>query len=61
MKVNTNDTDSLFEKGFAKYPLNSEKKTLMSDRFNRSFSFSIDSPLFKKAVVVLAFYISNSM
>ena len=61
MKVNTNDTDSLFEKGFAKYPFNSEKKTLMSDRFNRSFSFSIDSPLFKKAVVVLAFYISNSM
>ena len=61
MKVNTNDTDSLFEKGFAKYPFNSEKKPLMSDRFNRSFSFSIDSPLFKKAVVVLAFYISNSM
>ena len=61
MKVNTNDTDSLFEKGFAKYPFNSEKKTFMSDRFNRSFSFSIDSPLFKKAVVVLAFYISNSM
>ena len=61
MKVNTNDTDSLFEKGFAKYPFNSEKKTLMSDRFNRSFSFSIDPPLFKKAVVVLAFYISNSM
>ena len=26
MKVNTNDTDSLFEKGFAKYPFNSEKK-----------------------------------
>ena len=48
MKVNTNDTDSLFEKSFAKYPFNSEKKTLMSDTFNKSFSFSIDSPLSKK-------------
>ena len=27
MKVNTKDTDSLFEKGFAKYLFNSEKKT----------------------------------
>ena len=25
MKVNTNDTDSLFEKRFDKYPFNSEK------------------------------------
>ena len=25
------------------------KKTLMSDRFNKSFSFSIDSSLFKKS------------
>ena len=25
MKVNTNDTDSFFEKSFAKYPLISEK------------------------------------
>ena len=25
MKVNTDDADSLFEKIFAKYPLNSEK------------------------------------
>ena len=64
MKVNTNDTDSHFEKNFAKYPFNSRKKTLMSDGFNKSFSFSIDSPLFKKAVVILPFYIStdsNSM
>ena len=57
MKENTNDTDSLFEKRFTKYPFNSEKK-LMSDRFNKSFSFSTDSPLFQKAVEVSAFYIS---
>ena len=57
MKVNTNDTDSLFEKRFTKYPFNSEKK-LMSDRFNKSFSFSTDSPLFQKAVEVSTFYIS---
>ena len=25
MKANTNSTDSLFEKSFAKYPFNSEK------------------------------------
>ena len=40
------------------------KKTLMSDRFSKSFSFSIDSPLFKKASEVLIFCISadsNSM
>ena len=53
-KVNTNDTDSHFDKNFAKYHFNSGKKTLMSDRFNKSFSFSIDSPPSKKAVVVLA-------
>ena len=57
MKVNTNDTNSIFEKSFTKYPFNFEKK-MMSDRFNKSFSFSIDSPLFKKAVEVLGFYIS---
>ena len=57
MKVNTNDTDSLFEKTLAKYLFNSEK-TLMSNRFNKSFSFLIDSRLFKKAVEVLAFYVS---
>ena len=66
MKVNTKDTDSLFKKSFAKYPFNSEKKTktLMPDRFKKSFSFSIYSTLFKKAVEVLAFCISvgsNSM
>ena len=55
--MNTNDTDSLFEKRFTEYPFDSEKK-LMSDRFKKSFSFSIDSPLFKKAVEVLAFCIS---
>ena len=27
MKANTNNTDSLFEKRFAKYPFNSEKKS----------------------------------
>ena len=48
MKVNTNDTNSIFEKSFTKYPFNFEKK-MMSDRFNKSFSFSIDSPLFKKS------------
>ena len=57
MKVNTNDTNSIFEKSFTKYPFNSEKE-IMSDRFNKSFSFSIDPPLFKKAVEVFAFYIS---
>ena len=58
MKVNTNHTGSLFEKSFAKYPFNSEKETLMSERFSKIFSFSIDSPIFEKAVKVLAFYIS---
>ena len=57
MKVNTNDTDSLFEKGFTKYPVNSEKK-LMSDNFDKNFSLLIGSPFFKKTVEVLAFYIS---
>ena len=60
MKVNTNDTDSLSEKSFAKYPFNSEKKKLMSDRFNKSFPFSIDSPIFEKVVEVLVFCISAS-
>ena len=59
MKVNTKDTDILFEKSFAKFPFNSEKKTLMSDSFNKSFSFSIYSLLFKKADEVLAFCISK--
>ena len=62
MKVHTKDTDSLFEKSFAKYLFNSQK-TLMSDRLNKSFLFSIYSPL-KKAVEVMAFSIStgsNSM
>ena len=53
MKVNTKDTDSLVEKSFAKYPLNSEKKTFMPGRFNKNFLFSICSPL--QAVQVLAF------
>ena len=26
MKLNTNDTDSLFEKSFTKYPFDSQKK-----------------------------------
>ena len=60
MKVNTNDTDTLLEKGFAEHSFNSEKKYLISGRFNKSFSFSIYSSLFKKAVEVLAFYISVS-
>ena len=40
MQVNIKCTDSLFEKGFAKYPL-ILKKTLISDRFKKSFSFAI--------------------
>ena len=39
MKMNAKDTDSLFEKAFAKYPLNSEKKSLMLDKFNKAFRF----------------------
>ena len=31
MKVNTKNTVSLFEKGFAKYPFNSEKKKIDED------------------------------
>ena len=61
MKVNTKDTDSLFEKGSAKYPFNSEKKKnwcQMSDRFNNSFLVLMCSPLFKKSVEVLEFCIS---
>ena len=57
MKVNTNDTGSSSKKGFAKYPFKSEKNPLMSERLKKSFSFSIDSPVFKKSVEVLAFYI----
>ena len=57
MKVNTMDIESLFEKSFAKFPFNSRKKILMPDRFNKSFSFSIYSPLFKKADEVLVFCI----
>ena len=59
MKVNIKDTDSLFEKSFAKYPCNSEKKTSIPDRFKKSFSFLIYSSLFKKADEVLAFSISK--
>ena len=55
MKVNTKDTDSLFEKVIAKYPFNSEKKNLMSVRYNKIFPFSMYSPLFKKAVEVSAY------
>ena len=58
MKVNTNHTGSLFEKIFAKHLFNSEKETLISEMFRKIFSFSIDSPFFKKAVKVLAFFIS---
>ena len=57
MKVNSNDTDGLFEKRFTKYPFDSEKK-MMSDRLNKNFLFLIDSSLFKKAVEFLAFCIS---
>ena len=35
------------------------KKTLMSDRFIKIYSFSINSPLFKKAAEVLVFCIST--
>ena len=59
MKVNTKNADSLFEKSIAKFPFNSGKKPLMQDRFNKSFSFSIYSPLFKKCDEVLAFLISK--
>ena len=45
MEVNTGDTDSFFlRKVLLSIPL-ILKETLMSDRFNKSFSFSIDSPL----------------
>ena len=54
MKANAKNSNSLFEKSFPKYPFRSEKKTSITDRFNKSFSFSIHSPLFKKADKVLA-------
>ena len=45
MEVNTGDTDSFFlRKVLLSIPL-ILKETLTSDRFNKSFSFSIDSPL----------------
>ena len=61
MKVNTKYTDSLITKSFAKYHINSEKKkkNSMPDRFNKSFSFSIYLPLFKKTDKVSAFCISK--
>ena len=45
MKVNTKDTDSLFEKGFAKYTYNFGEK-MISDSFNKRFSFSMYPALF---------------
>ena len=57
--MNTKDTDSLFEKSFAKYPFISEKKNSMPDRFNKNFSFSIYLPLFKKADGVSRFFIKG--
>ena len=57
MKKNTKDTDSVFEKSFAKYP--SKKKNSDPDRFNKNFSFSIYSRLLKKADEVSVFCISN--
>ena len=54
----------LFEKGFAKFLFNTYRKKLTSDRFNKSFSFSIYSLLFKKVEKVLSFCIfvgSSSM
>ena len=58
MKVNTKDTDSLFEKGFAKYLFNSEKKPSIPDRFNKSFLFSIYC-LFSKALLRFRHFLSR--
>ena len=44
MKVNTKDTDSLFE-SFAKYTYNFGEK-MISDSFNKRFSFSMYPALF---------------
>ena len=63
MKLRTKDSDSHIELSFANYPFNSEK-SLLSDRFNKSFLFSIYSPFLKNGVEVLALSIStgsNSM
>ena len=57
MKANTDDTNSLFEKKFAKYPFNPEK-TMMSDRFNKSFPFLLFHFFSKKSAEVLVFWIS---
>ena len=59
MKKNTKDTDSFFDKIFAKYPSKKKKKNSDPDRFNKSFSFSIYSRLLKKADEVSVFWISN--
>ena len=62
MKVNANDTGSLSEKSFAKYSFDSEKKLWCQKGLTKAFRFS--SPLFKEAIEVLEFYISegsNSM
>ena len=56
MKVNSNDTDGLFEKSFTKYPFDSEKKWCQIG-LTKTW-FLIDSPLFKKAVEFLTFCIS---
>ena len=39
IKVNTSDTDSFFQKSFAKYPFNSEKKTLCQIGLTKAFRF----------------------
>ena len=51
MKVNTKDTDSHFEKIFAKFPFSSGKNLWCQID---SFSLSIYSPPFNKADEVLA-------
>ena len=53
--MSAKDTDSCFEKSFFSIP----EKSLMRGRFNKSFTFSIYSPLFKKADEVFAFCVSK--
>ena len=63
MMVNIEDTDSLFEKSFAKYPFNSKKKLWRQTGLTKTFPFRYIH-LFEKAVEVLAFCFSagyNSM
>ena len=57
MKINIKDTDSLFQKDFAKYLFNSEKNK--SGKFNQIFHFRLIPLFWKKLLRFFIFKDSN--